>query len=64
MLRDLTALPRTFAELNTFLTGAKTVQPALEQLAQALQGKYPRAEKAIEKMLNNCKNKGFASYWD
>ncbi len=44
--------------------GPKTILPALEQMADFVRGKYPRAEMAVSKMLENCKATGFASYWD
>lgn len=44
--------------------GPKTVQCALEQMVAFLEGKYPKAEKAAKKMLKNCKDAGFASFWD
>ncbi len=48
----------------TRVQGGQKLQPVLEKLLDFCRGRYPRAEKAICKMMENCKATGFASYWD
>ena len=42
----------------------KTILPALAQMTDLVAGKYPKTEKAVQRMTENCNATGFASYWD
>ena len=48
----------------TRVQGGQKLLPVLENLLEFCRGRYPRAEKAICKMMENCRATGFASYWD
>ena len=48
----------------TRVQGTGKVLPVLEGLMDYCRGRYPRAERAICRMLENCKSEGYVSYWE
>lgn len=64
-------LPRTAAEdhmicqkvLTRVQGSEKTIGAVLCKLLECCRGKYPKAEKALRRMMDQCEKEGYASYW-
>lgn len=65
VLEESTAIDHVICQkVLTRVQGSQKVLPVLEGLLEFCKERYPRAERAICRMMENCKAGGFASYWD